>query len=80
MDKELKEHLNRLEENMATKSNLVEIRKEMVTKADIANMATKSDIDKLNKDLVGYIEHIDTELQEHRRNSEVHEPAPLPNF
>lgn len=62
MDKELKEHLNRIEkrfDGMATKSDLADIRNEMATKSDISkldtridgiekNMATKSDIERLD--------------------------------
>lgn len=57
--------------NMATKDDL----SEMASKADLVGMATKSDIHRLEKeikDIRHYVEHIDTELQEHRHDSEVH--------
>lgn len=41
----------------------------------LGTMATKSDIHRLEKeikDIRHYVEHIDTELQEHRHDSEVH--------
>ena len=61
MDTELKEYLDK---NMATKTDLQELRN------DIKNLDEK--IDAVNKDLTGYLKHIDSELQEHRHDSEVH--------
>lgn len=61
MDEELREHLSRIEKNMATKS-------------DVDGLDKK--IEKGNKEILGYIEHIDKELQEHRHNSEVHLKIP----
>ena len=66
MDKELKEYLDRLEKNMVTKSDIID----MATKNDINKLDKK--IDKVNRGLLGYLEHIDTNLQEHIRDSEVH--------
>ena len=60
MDHELKERLDQIEKNMATKD-------------DISRLERKNDKD--HKGLLDYIEHIDTELAEHRRNSEVHKPV-----
>lgn len=74
MDEELKKHLDRIEKNMATKSELAEVRKEMATKKDFEKLDKK--IDKLNKDLVGYMDHLDSEFQLHRRNSEAHLKVP----
>lgn len=66
--------------NMATKDDLSEMASKadlvgMATKADLSGMATKSDLHRLEKeikDIRHYVEHIDTELQEHRHDSEVH--------
>ena len=69
MDKELKEYLDK---NMATKSDIDKLDK------NIDGLDKK--IEKGNKDLLGYIAHLDSELQEHRRNSEVHKKVPFANF
>jgi hypothetical protein len=55
---------------MATKTDLKDIRSEMATKTDINKLDKK--LDKTKRDLLDYLEHIDSELQEHRRDSEVH--------
>lgn len=46
----------------------------MATKKDIEKLDKK--IDKVNKDLIGYLDHIDTEFQEHRSISEAHLKVP----
>ncbi|MCX5751596.1 MAG: hypothetical protein NT099_08035 [Candidatus Saganbacteria bacterium] len=79
-----KTDLEEFKKNMATKTDLEELKKNMATKDDIAEikkeMSTKDDkkkldkkIDHVKKDLIGYLEHLDNELQEHRHSSEIHQ-------
>ena len=79
MDEETKRYLDNLTDKLATKSDLNQIRQEMAKKADLdeirKEMATKSDLNKAKKDLISYLEYLDTEFQDHRRNSEIHKPA-----
>lgn len=56
--------------DFATKADLESIRKEIATKSDIVKLDKK--IDKVEKSLIGYIKHIDTQLQDHRHNTELH--------
>ena len=71
MDKELKQYL----EKMATKDDLDEIRQDMATKDDIKKLDKK--IDNVHDDLIGCLEHLDSNLQEHRHDTEVHKKAAL---
>ncbi|OGC11214.1 hypothetical protein A3K48_01650 [candidate division WOR-1 bacterium RIFOXYA12_FULL_52_29] len=78
--KEMRKKLDLILGTMATKSDLSGMATKddlagMATKADLTGMANKSDISRLEKDLKEvkyYVEHIDSELQEHRHDSEVH--------
>lgn len=84
MDKELKEHLDRIESrfgDMATKSDLADIRKDMATKSDIERLDNKIDkldrkVEKGDKDILKYLEQLDSDFQEHRHNSESHLKVP----
>ena len=82
MEKELKEHLDKLSGNMdRLMSDVAEIKETMATKVELAEVEKKlsAKIDKVDKklskkidDTIEYVKLVDKDVSEHRRNTEMH--------